>query len=255
MTAPRPRLSVFIATAPRSGSWLLADSLRHLDVGRPEEFFRADLETDYREQWGLPPAAPYLDFVDRVLSLGQAPNGVFAVKVHWFQFAMLLGRLRATHQGGDGVSDVALLERHFGNVRLVYLERTDTLRQAISWARAIRTNEWWSIEGSAAPGGGPVPEYDFETIKHLYYLLCDYKRCWREWIARSGLRPVEVSYETLARDHDAAVHRVVAALGLPVPQRIWAPRLVRQADGNTETLARAYQDSWRSLFDRHVHAP
>jgi LPS sulfotransferase NodH len=254
VSAKRPRVSLFIATAPRSGSWLLAEGLRSLDVaGRAEEFFRIDLESTYRERWGLGPSASYADFLQRAIAQGQTANGVFAAKVHWFQFAHLLRRLRAIHgrssQGSDQpVGDVELLENHFGPFRMVYLERSDTLRQAISWQRAMRTDVWWNVPGTTRRPGPTSGEYDFDGIKHLYYLLQDYKAYWRAWFAHHEVTPVEITYEALAADYHSSLTDVVSELGLPLPELVPTPFLRRQADGQTEAWARAYEQSWIRVF-------
>jgi LPS sulfotransferase NodH len=248
MTSYRPRRSLFIATAPRSGSWLLAEGLRGLAVaGCPEEYFRADLERYYSEQWGLPQSAPYQVFLDRVMLAGTTSNGVFAVKVHWFQLRYLLWQLRSLDGVGQ-VSDGELLERYFGPVRMVYLERRDVARQAISWLRAIRTDEWWLI--AREPRTQPMlpGEYDFEGTKHLYYLLQDYRAWWRQWFRDNEICPLELVYEDVIANYRASLLGILRHAGLSVPTEIPAPLLRRQADEYSDLWLRAYWHSWTSLF-------
>lgn len=113
MTWRHPRISLFIATAPRSGSWLLADGLRGLAIAGCPEYLRVDLEEYYRRQWGLAESAPYRAFLNRLIMAGTTANGVFSVKVDWFQLQYMLGRLRSP-EPSDQVSDTELLERYFG---------------------------------------------------------------------------------------------------------------------------------------------
>ena len=248
VTWQHPRISLFIATAPRSGSWLLAEGLRGLAMaGSPEEYFRADLEEYYRHQWGLAESAPYRTFLNRVILAGTTANGVFAVKVHWFQFQHMFRRLRSLDPA-DPVSDAELLERYFGPVQMVYLERRDVVRQAISWLRAIRTDEWWLMEPDL-PGQPLLPgEYDFECIKHLFYLLQDYRTYWRRWFSDNGIHPLELNYEDIAADYPASLLSILRHLGVSAAAKIPAPLLQRQADQHSELWARAFWQSWMSLF-------
>jgi LPS sulfotransferase NodH len=241
-------LSLFIATTPRSGSWLLAEGLRSLDiVGHPEEFFSLDVEPLYRRQWGLPVSGSYVEYVRHVLREGCTSNGVFAVKVHWFQFAHLLRRLR-TLNGNTSVSDRGLLEQHFGPFEMVHLERVDTLRQAISWHRALCTDQWWSVPGTVRRREEASVEFDFESVKHLYYLLGEYKASWRAWFGNNGIQPLELNYEGLVEDYPTTLRSVVGHMTLAATTPILSPLLQRQADARTEAWARAYRHSWTSLF-------
>ena len=168
-------------------------------LGRPEEYLRVDLDDVYRERWGLASDASGDALIAAMTAHGRTRNGVFGIKLHWFQFELLLRRLRALRvsEGGPNVSDdAALLGRYFGSVRWVHLERSDTLRQAVSWYRAIHTDEWWRVVGEPDPGRSV--EYDFEAIKHLHYLLLDYRRAWRGWFDAHGDHVLRIGYEELS---------------------------------------------------------
>lgn len=248
MGAARQATSVVIATTPRSGSWLLAEGLRSLGcAGRPEEFFRADLEPLYRRRFQLAPDAPFDEFVSHVLEAGCTDNRVFAMKVHWFQFSRLLSRLRALSPSNGGC-EAELMRLFFGDVRLVYLERGDTLRQAISWYRAMVTDVWWHERDAPGPRHFHPVAFDFESVKHLYYLLLEYKAAWRDWCARAELPVLTMKYESLAANYEAAVARVLRFAGLPQPAVISPPALQRQSDPRTEVWVGEYERVWRALF-------
>jgi LPS sulfotransferase NodH len=243
----RPRLSLLVATTPRSGSWLLADSLTRLGTaGRPEEYLRADIEADYRRQWDLPADGPFEEFLDAMLRYGQTANGVFSAKLHWFQFRLLVRRLRTLDGAAAARGEGALLQRHLGPVRWVRLERQDTVRQAVSWHRAIVTDQWWRLPGQPAPTT-PVG-YDFEAVKTLHHLLLDYKAAWHRWFSAHGIDPVPVTYEDLASAYRPTVRRVLEHAGLPVPARLPRPALLRQADEATDRMVAEYRRSAAAVF-------
>ncbi|HXO69239.1 MAG TPA: Stf0 family sulfotransferase, partial [Bradyrhizobium sp.] len=115
-----------ICTQPRSGSNLLCQFLSSTDqLGYPLEYFNGP----GRRALGLPdfPDAPELQ-IKAVLRLGATPNGVYAVKLFASQFAAF----------SRGLQWMDLLP----NLHFVYLTRDDLLGQAISWARALPTEQY-----------------------------------------------------------------------------------------------------------------
>jgi LPS sulfotransferase NodH len=245
-----PRRSVFIATTPRSGSWLLAEGLRSLGVaGRPEEYFGVNNEPLYRSRWGIGASAPYAELIRRALIAGQTRNGVFAAKFHWFQLTSLLERLRSI-DGVGPLDDAALLRRYFGDYRIVYLQRRETLRQAVSWHRAIVTDKWWRFAETPASAG--AIEYDFEATKHLYYLLQDYNGYWRSWLSRHAPDALTICYEDLAADYPGTLRAVVRYLELRDPGDVPPPALARQADRTSEAHVSAFRRSWARTFGSGV---
>src|SRR3954454_20859130 len=119
-----------LCTQPRPGSNLLCQVLPSTDqLGYPLEYFNGP----GRRALGLPdfPDAPELQ-IEAILRLGATPNGVYALKLFASQFAMFSRRLRW----------MDLLP----NLHFVYLTREDLLAQAISWARALRTEQYRSTQ-------------------------------------------------------------------------------------------------------------
>ena len=247
------RWNLLIAATPRSGGWLLAEGLRSLDIaGRPEEYFAPEAEQAYRSRWGMPAVGPFGLLLQRALEHGRTPNGVFAAKVHWSHLGVLLQRLRTLpgHEGriGRSMTDGELLARHLGPVRIVYLDRRNTVRQAISWHRAITTNSWWAVFGDGPDRPSDVVGYDFEAIKTLWWLLCEAKASWRGWFQANHVQPLVLSYERLVADYPSTLRAVVEWLGMDAPGCIPPPRLVRQADQLSDQWARQYRRSWLSVF-------
>ena len=218
-------------------------------LGHPEEYLRADLDEVYRQRWGLGRDAPPEQMLAAMTAHGSTRNGVFGMKLHWFQFELLLRRLRAIAAPDAelaSATDATLLAHFFGRVRWVHLERFDTVRQAVSWYRAIRTDEWWRVVGQPARPRGV--EYDFEAIKHLHYLLLDYRQNWGRWFAAQGDDVLEIAFEELSADLEGCLLRVVEHVGVPPPVGLPGPSLARQSDELTETFVACYQRSLAALF-------
>ena len=236
-----PTRICFLTTLPRSGSWLLSDVLWGSGlVGQPHEYFRPDFTDLWSAEWGVPPGAPYRDYVDAALSCAQSSNGVFCAKLHWYQFAWLRQQL-ASESGTD--ADTALAE-WFPDASYVFLHRRDTARQAISYHRASQTQAWFDL-GPGTPrthGREGDTHVDLQQVRWFEDVLVDHRDRWRRHFDTHGIEPLEVLYEDLAADHAATVGRVLSHLGIDEPAPpLPAPRLRSQSDDTTERVLAAYR--------------
>jgi LPS sulfotransferase NodH len=236
----RPLLSCFLATLPRSGSWLLAELLWNTGLaGEPHEYFRPDFTALWGSEWGLPSDLGYTDYVRAAVSLTQTPNGVFCAKVHWYQFAWLRQQL-AEQASAD--QQQSALGAWFPDLRHVFLHRSDTARQAISYYLAAKTQVWfWT--GGRRPGPG-VSEPDLQQVRWFEDVLVQHGHLWRDYFARSGAKPLEIRYEDLAADPPGTVNRVLEFLGVSQaadPPR--PPTLKPQSDDSTERILEAYLEA------------
>jgi len=140
---PQVHTSCILCSVPRSGSWLLADYLDQTNrVGRLKEYFRPDHLLWYTA-WKVPRTAPYGRYVYAAVLRTSTPNGVFGVKLHWYQLEWLADRLRSLPTVDASLSDFELLETFLPSPRYVHLHRNDTVRQAISWYRATYSDLWF----------------------------------------------------------------------------------------------------------------
>lgn len=242
-----PQTSFLICCLPRSGSWLLAEGLQQTAVaGNPREFFAPELETSWRQDWGLPVEAAYSDFVAKAIEAGSTSNDVFGAKIHWYQFEFLEARLRET----VGVKDInrgELFERFFPHLRLIWLQRRDKVRQAVSYYKASRTEQWWDISNAAvsrdASSGGDDVEFDFAGIAQLRHTLMTHEGAWARFFTESSIRPLVVEYEGLAQDYDSGLRSVLDYLGINGSAIALAPtRLRKQADAVSEHWVRRFRE-------------
>lgn len=259
--------SYLILTTPRSGSWMLAEALRATGVaGYPEEYFRTELRGLYLREWQLPEPVRADVLLGKIRSEGTTPNGVFGAKVHWVQFSGLLQLLREAARDGNGDGPVAgpssgpssgladgpahrdddvsvaeLLSRAFPGLSVVWLQRADRVGQAISWYRAITTNNWWQVKGQRATGQLPGLFLDMRQVAVLERKIARDNAEIARFVANQGLQVVPVSYEALAHDFAQTVRDVVAGLGLAPPEIVSPTLLIRQADELTDRWRREYK--------------
>ena len=245
-----PKRSLVICTSPRTGSWLLSAALRSTGrAGRPEEYLGDDGVRFYAERWKLAHVPSPREHLDRVLEAGTTGNGVFGVKVHWYQVEQV--QRMFWELSAEPGAFLELLPVHLPNPVFVLLTRKDKLRQAISWYRATRTSVWWALtepDGSVRRSWGvnemkALSAPDLEQIHRLLHLVVEHECNWRAIFARAGVRPLELTYEQLDRDVGEGVRQVLDLLGEPAVTPA-APRLHRLADDVTDEWAHRYI-AWR----------
>lgn len=211
-----------ICTAPRSGSNLLCQYLTSTGIlGRPLEYFnwqgrRSSEDAAY-------PIEPS-DQCRMILTRGATENGVYGVKLFWYQ-----------HTDTSALLDWT---RALPNLSYIYLERRDRLAQAISWARALQTSQYRSTQLRRAE-----PVYDADAIRlRLYELDREYAH-WASFFAQRGLAPLTFAYEDFIGDPQPAVDAVARLLGMP-PSPI-APEQI-----NLAIQRDALSEEWRARFLR-----
>jgi trehalose 2-sulfotransferase len=229
-----PTNSYFICTLPRSGSWLLSESLEKTGIaGRPREYFEPKL---------FPGDISLADSgaLERIVGKGMTKNRVFGAKFHWYQFEFTSLRI-LDHERGD-VPVPLVMAWHFPGLRYVWLIRRDKIRQAISYYRASQTGTWWNIPGVNSDQPQPhTPEFDFAQIQYLEDLLLSHEAKWQKYFEENDIEPLVLVYEEFADDHVSAVKEVLSHIGVAPPRRLQIrPRLLRQADDLTEEWVERY---------------
>ena len=214
------RVSYVVCSVPRCGSSLLCELLCNTGVaGAPTEFFDPELMGRFRERWGAPSDDSY---VEQLLRRKTGPNGVFGMKAHWGQLY-------------EGIpADPAAL---FPNLHYIHMRRDDTLRQAVSWVRAIQTNQWASSHDARAE-----PVFDRGGIAFYVEEIHKQDAAWERYFAERGITPHVVMYEALVATPDDIVRKVLEFLGVAGPQPIPSDpiELERQADALTDEWVERY---------------
>lgn len=240
----QPRASYLICTNPRSGSWLLAEGLRGTGVaGRPEEYFNPSLRSSYLRDWELPNDAEPAEVLDRIIAAGTTENGIFGAKVHRLHYAMLIDLLHNA-TGDRDADEVALLTDVFPALTLIHHDRLDRVGQALSWHRALATDNWWHVRGRRDVRAVDRLDLDVDHVAALECRLRSDDAAWAELFARAALPVVNSTYEELVDNHVQTVRRLVVAVGGPPDVDVAPPTLDRQSDRTTER--------WRTRYLRAV---
>jgi LPS sulfotransferase NodH len=231
--------SYIIASTPRTGSSLLCEGLTATGIaGRPSEVFAPILREEWNQYWSLDPDASFQDFLHAAFLHGTTDNGVYGLKIQWMHVATLAQEMSFQGERAE------VLEHLIPGATFINIVRHDRRSQALSWFRAIATNEWWrtqSAENTRTPS--EVPALDCTAVRSLEVEIEMQQQAWKRYFLMRGIEPLIVEYEELAQDYPGQIARVLAFLGLDASaaSSLPPPRLVRQSDRFTE--------HWRRVMD------
>jgi LPS sulfotransferase NodH/glycosyltransferase involved in cell wall biosynthesis len=260
---PRPdpsartiRRSYLICAAARTGSNLLANALRDTNLaGWPLEYFNAQSMNDayMLRRLGisggfadLPDFAGRLDHIMRSGTVG----GIFGATLHWWDLEHLLDAvartlLRTIPREGHAPDG---LRSCFPNLGYIWLRRENKVAQAISHYIAIKSGVWSKPSDGTGTGTRPRVDiaYDFAAIREAVVSAEVEDAGWRRFLAGSEDETLTLTYEELAADYAAVVSRVLAFIGITLPQfAVPPPAFQRQADARSLEWERRYREEER----------
>jgi trehalose 2-sulfotransferase len=219
--------SYIVASTPRCGSTFLCSLLWQTGVlGAPSEYWNCH-KAGARKTIGIRmmerlEATSGPDYLTKLLACRTSKNGVFGVKVHFFDFREVL----------RGFPQVLEL---LAPVTFISIEREDKIAQAVSLARSLQTGTF--IAGSNRPH--PTVTYDRDLILRCLASLETQKLGWTRWFEANRIDPNVVTYEKLAADSASVISGIVNLLGVQhdEPHAIEVRRVQRQSDGTSKDWA------------------
>lgn len=244
-----PRMSYLVCATPRSGSSLLCEVLDTSHVaGHPQEFFGEGFEPVWRERWG---ASDYRSYLGGAIEEGTTSNGVFGAKIMRSHLDDFLDRVREA-LGLGPVRAMDALDAIFPDLRYIWITRRDTVRQAVSHARAEQTGIW--NEDGNVRDRTVAPVYDFARIGALVRQIEEHNESWDGFFRANRIEPLHVVYEDLARYPEVTGVEVLRWLGVEVltGARFRERRLRKQADGLSEEWVERYRDESEKRIEAAV---
>jgi trehalose 2-sulfotransferase len=222
---------------------MLSDALNNTGlVGQPEEYFRPDFTQIWSERWGLRADASYDEYIQAAIRFGTTANGMFGVKLHWYQFVWFLAQLRRLDDEDSGAPDTELLAKWLPNPRYVLIRRRDKARQAVSYYRAAISNVWFLPVGESPPSTLVETVPDLGAIRWLEHLLRTDEIKWERWFEAAGVEPLTIWYEEFCADYVGTIGHLLDWLGVERDTgfEIDSPGIVKQADDYSELLLEDY---------------
>ena len=253
MAVAAPRQSYLIWFSQRVGSTMLTQALEDTGIaGRPREWLDDPAGHGLPAKYGVPDAVQLRDFFWREAA---TPNGVMGAK--YGMSADLHRELTALFAGvipgrvdPDGRKAWAAV---FPDCKHVFMTRRNKLRLAVSWLRAIRSQEWHrpnradTAVGDAPPrtsAADVIDRYDHDALEYLLIGANQREADMQDQFDRWGVAPYTVVYEDLVADYQATVRHLLDFLEIPRRADIAIPRPA------FDRLADEASEDWYQRFRR-----
>lgn len=253
-----PSESYAIWSTQRTGSSLLCKALELTGVaGTPGESIEG-----MKDKFGrVDPAVLRSEIWNR----GISPSGVFGAKVTYYlptfsEFLATFTPLVPQTSPQRQATAQDLWATIFPNCRHVFMTRRNKVRLAVSWWRAICSNEWHRTRESKQIRTGQgnfvdanenhidlTEAYDFNAIRHLYCEAAMREAGIQEFYDKLDIVPLTIVYEDFVADFEATVAKVLDHLGLFAADTQIAPPFF-------DKLADDLSDSWAIRFKNELQA-
>jgi trehalose 2-sulfotransferase len=134
---------------------------------------------------------------------------------------------------------------------IIRLERRDKIRQAISYARAAKSDVW-RISHVAYNPPCNLDASDLPMVNNWVTKFEAWQAAWDALFAALALSPVCLYYEDLVQDWGRGLDQVARNLGIVLPQLQLSQVTIstaRQSDAATEKFLKAFY-KWKSASTR-----
>lgn len=211
----RPKLSYTIWSSQRTGSTLLCKALESTGIaGKPNEWLIQAGFAGLVAQYGVGDRGA---LQQHLWEIGSTPNGVFGIKFGLYEpfFSEVLDTFRQFPGCPQVDHPRAEIWQHaFPNHRHVFLTRRNIVRLAVSWWKAIVTQEWHRVTGEAPKPVDLAGEYCFEAIHQLFNECSMREAGTQEFFAEANITPLTIVYEDFIQDYEPTVRAVIDFLAL-----------------------------------------
>ena len=235
----QPRLSYTIWFTQRTGSTLLCKALEATQIaGIPREWLHQWLD----EQHVNDPA----ELQKSLWMSGSTSNGIFGQK-HSFSephFTHLIETFRQFPGCPTNEQNrVKIWEHALPNHKHIFMTRRNKVRLAVSWWKAIKTQEWHRLSGEHPKSVDLTDAYSFDAIHHLFRECAMREAGIQEFFSEGNIAPLTLVYEDFIVGYETTVKKVLAFLELETANlQIASPSLARTADAVSEEWVRRFRE-------------
>jgi LPS sulfotransferase NodH len=239
----KPRLSYTIWFSQRTGSTLLCKALQALGMaGNPGEWL---LNLPERSHLNA-----NVDLQEQLWKMGSTANGIFGLKYSFHEphFSETLDIFRTFRTCPQHETNRARLwEYALPNHKHIYMTRRNKVRLAVSWWRAIKTEEWHRLSGVPPRSVDLTGGYSFDAIHHLYRECSMREAGIQEFLLEGNIVPLTIVYEDFIQEYEKTVRKVLEFLALDATDvEISPPALARTADDTAEEWIQRFRDELQS---------
>ena len=241
----QPKLSYTVWFTQRTGSSLLCRLLEDTGVaGVPNEWLNYPIGTDPFAHFGVETSA---ELQQRLYELGSTPNGVYGLKYglsepHFSELVTTLRAFPACEAAGRSRAEVWACA--FPNGKHLFSTRRNKVRLAVSWWKAIQSDEWHREKGQPPQAQDLSDAYNFDAINHLFNECSMREAGIQAFYDEAGITPLTIVYEDFVANYRETVERVLAYLGLELPsaRTLPEPHYAPLADDVSEAWVQRFRE-------------
>ena len=236
----KPKLSYAIWFSQRTGSTLLCRALQSLEIaGKPSEWLNS---SDLFDKYQL---SNYTELQQRIWQLGTTPNGVFGIKGGIFEpyFSQIIKTLKH-FPGCDSHTQnrIEIWNNAFPNCKHIYMTRRNKVRLAVSWWKAIQSEEWHREKGKLPLSADLEDKYSYDAVNHLFAECSMREAAIQEFFSEGSILPLTIVYEDFILAYESTIRTILSYLELPNIQNVFIP------DPPLERLADDISQGWVQRF-------
>lgn len=123
------------------------------------------------------------------------------------------------------------------------MTRRNKVRLAVSWWKAIQTQEWHRLSGTPPKPIDLQDAYDFDGIHHLYEEGSMREAGIQEFFSEGNIVPLTIVYEDFIQEYEKTVRKVLEFLELDtISLTIPSPSLAQTADDLSEEWVQRFRE-------------
>ena len=248
----KPKLSYTIWFSQRTGSTLLCRALQSLDVaGKPSEWLYA---SNLLEKYQL---KNYAELQQKLWQLGTTYNGIFGVKTGACEpyFSQIINTFRQFPDCNPKTDNrVEIWHNALPNCKHIYMTRRNKVRLAVSWWKAIQSQEWHREKGKLPNADELQDKYNFEAISHLFAECSMREAAIQEFFDEGSIVPLTIVYEDFILAYEQTIKDILGYLKLPSNVKnmsIPSPPLQRLADDVSEEWVQRFRKERQSGWQHY----
>lgn len=235
----KPKLSYTVWFTQRTGSSLLCKTLEETKIaGKPNEWLLSNENLNQEYLW----------------EIGSTSNGVFGLKHSFYEprFSELIETFRQFPNCPSNTQDrKAIWEFAFPNHKHIFMTRRNKVRLAVSWWKAIQTQEWHRLHGQKPKSYDLTNAYSFEAIHHLYNECSMREAGIQEFFSEGNIVPLTIVYEDFIQRYEQTIKTILTYLELDSASVIIQPPYFAQTADSvsqewTQRFREELQDGWQN---------
>jgi trehalose 2-sulfotransferase len=247
-----PKISYTIWFSQRTGSTLLCRALDSTGIaGNPKEWLTLNSTSNLLDKYQLD---SYVELPQKLWQLGTSSNGVFGVKTGACEpyFSSIIDTLRQ-FPGCDRKTNnrVEIWENAFPNCKHIYMTRRNKVRLAVSWWKAIQTQEWHREQGKLSLAEDLKDKYCYDAINHLFAECSMREAAIQEFFSEGSIVPLTIVYEDFILAYEQTIRNILNYLELPDTQNISInpPQFQQLADDLSEEWVQRFRQERQQGWD------